>query len=396
MKKKYNIAIDARFLLRQQRGMPLYAFMLCKHIPQILSEHQFFLFINEGFEHNDKIENYQKRLAIFQHYNNVTLINANAEDEISWEQKTLPKLIEKHDIDLLHMPGNRVCLNTKVKQIVTFHDAMEWTHLSFFSSYEINKGIRNLIYSLKMKCYRGLTYFLGMKKVDKILTISQYSKDALCDEFPAIKNKTVFAHHGIPEGFSNPSNINPIEHRQGILMLGGDSFQKNPENTLRAWALLPDTLKANFPLTIAGFTGGETSPLMQTLIELGIRDKVTILGWITSQQLIELFQSTYLFLFASRIEGFGFPLLQAMSCGTPTLCSKADVLLEIGTNAIVSAEAESPELLKEQLLKVLSSQALWQELHENSLVRAKDFEWEKTCKFIAQTYLNLLGENKSL
>jgi len=394
MIKPKNIAIDARFLLRKQRGMPLYVYMLCRLLPRQMKENTFYFFINKGFEHNELAQEYASRLDELAKLSNVIIVNHDREDEISWEQLVLPKLLKEYNIALLHMPGNRVCLNTKVKQIVTFHDAMEWTQLSLFSGYEINKGIRNLIYSLKMKCYIGLTYFFGMKKVDKILTISQYSKDTLCNEFPAIKNKTVFAHHGIPEGFSNPSNITPIEHRQGILMLGGDSFQKNPENTLRAWALLPDTLKADFPLTIAGFTGGETSPLMQTLIELGIRDKVTILGWITSQQLVELFQSAYLFLFASRVEGFGFPLLQAMSCGTPTLCSKAEVLLEIGTNAIVSAEAESPELLKEQLLKVLSSQAVWQELHENSLVRAKDFEWEKTCKFIAQTYMNLLDENK--
>ena len=57
--KKKKVAIDARFVLRKQRGMPLYTFMLCKLIPKILYQHQFVLFINKGFEHNDSAEKYQ-------------------------------------------------------------------------------------------------------------------------------------------------------------------------------------------------------------------------------------------------------------------------------------------------------------------------------------------------
>lgn len=387
-----NIAIDARFLLRQQRGMPLYAFMLCKHLPKIMPTYHFFLFINKGFEHNESEANYKERLQLFDQYNNVTVINTDAEDEISWEQKILPKLLAQYRIDLFHMPGNRVCFNTKVKQIVTFHDAMEWSQLSFIRGYEFHKGLGNALYSFKMKCYRALTYFWGMKKVNKVLTISQYSKNIICHYFPKVEQQTVYAHHGIPEGFSTSKQSIPIEKRRGILMLGGDSYQKNPENTLRAWSLLSDDLKDQCPLTIAGFTGGAESPLMQTLIELGIEKQVVILGWISSEQLIELFENAYLFLFISRVEGFGFPLLQAMSCGTPTVCSTADVLMEIGTNAIRSADSESPQQINQHIVDIVTNEAVWHELHKKSLLRSKDFDWKNTCQVIAQTYIDVLNE----
>lgn len=385
-----NIAIDARFLLRQQRGMPLYTFMLSKHLPKIMAKYHFYLFINKGFEHNESEANYKERLDLFEEYDNVTVINADAQDEISWEQKILPKLLSQYHIDLFHMPGNRVCFNTKVKQIVTFHDAMEWSQLSFIRGYEFQKGLGNALYSFKMKCYRAFTYFWGMKKVNKVLTISQYSKNTLCHYFPAIEQKTVYAHHGIPEGFSTTDQSKPIEKRHGILMLGGDSFQKNPENMLRGWSLLSDDLKERFPLTIAGFTGNDESPLMKTLIELGIEKQVIILGWISSNQLIELFENAYLFLFVSRVEGFGFPLLQAMSCGTPTVCSTADVLLEIGTSAVLPADAESPQQINQHIADIVTNEVVWHKLHEKSVLRAKDFDWENTCQVIAQTYVDVL------
>ena len=387
-----NIAIDARFLLRRQRGMPLYSFMLSKHLPKIMPTYNFFLFINEGFQHNESEANYKERLHLFDEYDNVTIINADAEDEISWEQKILPKLLKKYHIDVFHMPGNRVCFNTKVKQIVTFHDAMEWSQLSFIRGYEFNKGLGNALYSFKMKCYRALTYFWGMKKINKVLTISQYSKNILCHYFPNIEQNTVYAHHGIPEGFSISEQSIPIDKRRGILMLGGDSYQKNSENMLRGWALLSDDLKERFPLTIAGFTGDNESSLMQTLIELGIDNQVVILGWISSEQLIKLFENAYLFLFVSRVEGFGFPLLQAMSCGTPTVCSTADVLLEIGTSAVLSADSESPQQINQHIVDIVTSEALWQDLHQKSRLRAKDFDWKNTCQVIAQTYIDVLNE----
>ena len=149
--KKKKVAIDARFVLRKQRGMPLYTFMLCKLIPKILYQHQFVLFINKGFEHNDSAEKYQVRLDEICKLDNVEIVNADAEDEISWEQLILPKLLQTHKVDLLHMPGNRVCLFTRVKQITTTHDLMEWHSLKIFRYYK-NRSLKENFYFFRHSC----------------------------------------------------------------------------------------------------------------------------------------------------------------------------------------------------------------------------------------------------
>lgn len=388
-----NIAIDARFVLRKQRGMPLYTYMLCKLLPPMMPQCQFFLLINKGFEHNDTPENYDDRLSEISNASNVSIINDDAEDEISWEQSLLPALLTKHNIDLLHMPGNRVCFNTKVKQLVTFHDAMEWTQLDLFSPKIFSEGLRMAVYSLRMKLYRRAIYARGTKKADHILTISQYAADSLIDCFNYIKNKIDFVHHGIPEGFENEENqVAPHGERRGILMLGGDSYQKNPENMIKAWAMLSPELRKQHPLTISGFTGGDDSILMQTLKQCGVENEVSIHGWVTHEQLIDFFAKSQLLLFASREEGFGFPLLQAMSLGTPVICSNAAVLTEIGQDGILSADAESPEALCEKIQQALTDSELWNKLQVNALNRAKDFSWKITSEKIAAIYNKLLME----
>ena len=384
--KKKKVAIDARFVLRKQRGMPLYTFMLCKLIPKILYQHQFVLFINKGFEHNDSAEKYQVRLDEICKLDNVEIVNADAEDEISWEQLILPKLLKTHKVDLLHMPGNRVCLFTRVKQITTTHDLMEWHSLKIFRYYK-NRSLKENFYFFRQKAYLWAVYRLGLSFSDHVLTISQYSKRDITQSFPKLKNKSSYVYHGIPRGFKPPLNDTS---KQGVLMLGGDSHQKNPENMLKAWAQLPEELQKAHPLTILGFVGGEDSIISKTIRALGIENDIVIKGWVTEDELIQAMQTSKVFIFASREEGFGFPLVQSMASGTPVVTSEADVLIEIGQDAICSAKAEDFLALSSAVRSLLTDEKLYNEKVQKGLTISSKFTWEHTAEHIASTYLTLL------
>ena len=384
--KKKKVAIDARFVLRKQRGMPLYTFMLCKLIPKILYQHQFVLFINKGFEHNDSAEKYQVRLDEICKLDNVEIVNADAEDEISWEQLILPKLLKTHKVDLLHMPGNRVCLFTRVKQITTTHDLMEWHSLKIFRYYK-NRSLKENFYFFRQKAYLWAVYRLGLSFSDHVLTISQYSKRDITQSFPKLKNKSSYVYHGIPRGFKPPLNDTS---KQGVLMLGGDSHQKNPENMLKAWAQLPEELQKAHPLTILGFVGGEDSIISKTIRALGIENDIVIKGWVTEDELIQAMQTSKVFIFASREEGFGFPLVQSMASGTPVVTSEADVLIEIGQDAVCSAKAEDFLALSSAVRSLLTDEKLYNEKVQKGLTISSKFTWEHTAEHIASTYLTLL------
>ncbi|MDP5134051.1 MAG: glycosyltransferase family 4 protein, partial [Paraglaciecola sp.] len=379
-----------------QRGMPLYVYMLCKYLPLALPDIKFYFFINTAFEHNEAEENYRNRLVDVATAQNVKIVNAESEGEIVWEQKILPRLLKTYQIDLLHMPANRVCLTTSVSQIVTFHDAMEWTQLDFSNAFTRQRSLKENFYSLRMSTYRWLVYFWGMRKANKILSISQYAVDSIVDSFPNTKNKISYTYHGIPKGYERKEHNIDINVRKGVLMLGGDSLQKNPVNAILAWSKLPEDIQNQHPLTIAGFAGNRDSLISKTIKQLNLGDKVTIKGWITNEELIELFKGARAFLFVSSEEGFGFPLLQSMSIGTPVVTSTATVLKEIGQDAVLTAAANNADEIMAQLQRLLTNDALWAEQQAKGWARAQDFNWQQAAESIAAIYLATLQTHQTL
>jgi glycosyltransferase involved in cell wall biosynthesis len=385
-----RVAIDARFLTRQQRGMPLYVYMLCKYLPVCLPDVKFYFFINTAFEHNEAEENYRYRLLDVTTAKNVKIVNTESEGEIFWEQKILPKLLKTYQIDVLHMPANRVCFTTPIPQIVTFHDAMEWTQLEVLK-YQSEQAFNANLYSFRMSLYRWLTYFCGMRKADRILTISQYAVDSVVESFPMVNDKIAYTYHGIPQGYERTELNIAVSARKGVLMLGGDSLQKNPVNAILAWSKLPAHLQLQHPLTIAGFAGNLHSLITKTIEQLNLVNKVTIRGWITSEELIALFKQARAFLFVSSEEGFGFPLLQSMSIGTPVVTSKATVLTEIGQDAVLSAEANNADEIMAQLQLLLINDATWLEQQAKGWARAQDFDWQKAANHVAAIYVEMFS-----
>ncbi|MFT7342180.1 glycosyltransferase family 4 protein [Alteromonas sp.] len=384
--QRYRVAIDARFVLRPLRGMPQYVYMLCQLLPTVMPEVHFFFFINKQFEYNDDKDNYEKRLSKISNFSNVSVVNINAETEMLWEQWLLPKKLKKYKINLLHMPGNRVCLLSRVKQITTTHDLMEWHSLKILRYYK-NRSLKENFYFFRQKAYLWTVYRLGLSFSDHVLTISQYSKRDITQSFPKLKNKSSYVYHGIPRGFKPPIDNTS---KQGVLMLGGDSHQKNPENMLKAWAQLPKELQRAHPLTILGFVGGEDSIISKTIRALGIENDIIIKGWVTEDELIQAMQTSKVFIFASREEGFGFPLVQSMASGTPVVTSEADVLIEIGQDAICSAKAEDFLALSSAVRSLLTDEQLYNEKVKKGLKISSKFTWEHTAEHIASTYLTLL------
>lgn len=387
-----KIGIDARFIQRPMRGMPMYTYMLCQLLPKALPNVHFYLFINSAFKHNDKQDNYQSRLEEIKRHLNVTIVDIPSSGEFIWEQWKLPKLLKKYQINLLHMPGNRVCFFLGTKQISTIHDAMEWKKLNIFKGFNLAKAFREKFYTIRIRAYLWLLYRLGLKRANHILTISQYAQDSILASFPFLSQKISYTYHGIPPLYADNFREEAfLSKRKGVLMLGGDSFQKNPVNMIQAWNLLSGDLKNKHPLTVAGFTGNHNSPISLKLAELNNPKNIHIKGWISDFELVELFQQHRVFIFASREEGFGFPLLQSMRIGTPVVTSKAEVLAEIGSDAVFSADAENPQKLSEKLAQVLEDDELWQDCRKRGIERAKEFNWDKTAQDIATLYINVIS-----
>ena len=385
MNVNISIGIDARFLLRPLRGIPLYVLRICEILPSLNRNYQFYYFINKGFEHNDNPDNYLPRLnEIEKNNSNVIIVNYDDDSEVKWEQIYLPNLIKKYKIDLLHMPSNRISFFTRVPTIITLHDVIEYKNLNinFLKNIFIESGnIRIFFYHLRMFAYIWANYKFGIHRASHIITVSKYSAMEINQTLNIQKRKITSIYHGLDDDFivksEAGSDINGYElhSRNFVLMLGGDSHHKNPEGAIASWAKVPEPIRRKFPLKIIGFLGGGNSPLLTALNDFNLRDQVEIKGWVTREELIDHMRSAALFIYLSRYEGFGFPPLHAMASGTPVVASNRTSIPEILDNVGYKFDPADHEGVAKEIVTLLSDAALWKEQSDAGIIRSRMFSW---------------------
>jgi glycosyltransferase involved in cell wall biosynthesis len=390
LKANKVIGIDARFMLRPLRGIPLYVLRLCQNLPALKKGYHFVYFINKGFEHNDSPENYLPRIENIEKNNfNVIFVNCNDDAEIKWEQIYLPRLIKQHKLDLLHMPGNRICFFPGVPTIVTVHDVMEY--LYFWKRFKKNistvRSTRMLFYLTKMAGYVFANYTIGFQKASKIVTVSQYSAKDIATTLKIKTSNIRSIHHGLDVDYlcDNPTSL---KDRDFILMLGGDSFQKNPELAINAWAQVDPTLRKKYPLRIVGFCGSVSSPLLTAIKRNDIEDQVEIKGWLSQEEMVQSFKDAALLLFPSRYEGFGFPLLQAMASGTPVISTNKSSIPEVLGDVGFQFDSNDVDGMAAGIKNLLTDTAEWKKQSESGYQRSLLFRWE----FSAQKHLDVYEE----
>ncbi|HEU5222615.1 MAG TPA: glycosyltransferase family 1 protein [Candidatus Lumbricidophila sp.] len=168
----------------------------------------------------------------------------------------------------------------------------------------------------------------------------------------------------------------PAAHRDGqrLLAVGNRMPHKGFELLLEALASMPSTSRPQ--LTITGSHGHDPlAPLVETL---GLRDSVTLKGWLTNDELATAYATATAFVFPTRFEGFGLPVLEAMAAGCPVICADLPVLREVAGDAAYYCDASSAAGLAEAIMRVINDAALLRRLEDAGHVQAARFSWERT------------------
>jgi len=135
--------------------------------------------------------------------------------------------------------------------------------------------------------------------------------------------------------------------------------------------------------------GSEEASLVR---ELNVKDRIIELGIVSDVRLVEIYNTAGVLLFPSHYEGFGWPPLEAMACGTPVVVSSAPSLVEVVGDAGLMAAATDTRGLVAAVAAILESVALRRELREKGLVRAAGYSWERTAAAYEDIYLEVLSD----
>ena len=288
---------------------------------------------------------------------------------VAYEQMVVPRLVVKHGTDILHSPGYVSPIVGKFGKIVTIHDMQ-------YHYYPENFPKARLFY---------WKHFvpLSARRADIVITVSNNSKKDIVELLKVPAEKVVVTY----ESSKFAGDLDAFEFDEQaldkhgirskyILSVGSLLPGKNLDKLIEAFSLIMD--KTEHQLVLAGMNGHAIKSVRNVLMEKEIgRDRVMLLGRVSDELLFSLYKNAALFVLPSLFEGFGIPLVEAMSLGCPVAASDRTSIPEVVGDAAVLFDPEVPERIGEAMISVLSDRSLRSGLVRRGLERAKLFSWEK-------------------
>jgi glycosyltransferase involved in cell wall biosynthesis len=309
--------------------------------------------------------------------------NASIEN-LMWEQYTSPSAARKAGVDLLHVPYFAPPFFPRTPGIITIHDVIPLR----LPQYRTDP---------KMKAYLQLIT-RAARKATLIITISQHAKHDIIDalNLPPERIRVIYEAAGDEyRPISNPAVLSEVRTRYGlnehyILYLGGLDQRKNVPQLVRAFAHLYHQLgDPDLQLLIAGNPDKKKGSLFPdprpVAADLGMTGQI-VFRFIEEEDKPAIYSGASVFVFPSLYEGFGLTPLEAMSCGTPVICSNRTSLPEVVGDAAISIDPENIGAIVKAMRTILTNSVLQADLRARSLQRAALFNWHKTAAETVTVY----------
>lgn len=327
--------------------------------------------------YRNNIKVFHKKTGL--NHENIVNKYSSAIRSIGIDQIVLPYWLKKNDIDLLHQTKNYTLpLYYNGKSVVTIHDIIPYILRSQYLSSKIQ--------------YKYYEFLLNstIKKSDKIITDSFFSKCELIKYFGVPQEKIEVVYLACNEMFNNKVdgiykgkvlkkyNLNTPY----ILAIGGNEYRKNNE---RLMEIFRTGILKKHKLVIIG-SNWHNENLENNM------SNIFFTGRVSNDELVALYACADLFVFPSLYEGFGLPVLEAMSCGTAVITSNTTSLPEVAGDAALFFDPYDIVSMKNNIIKALENRELRKELVGKGYQQCKKFSWEQTAYETMEIYQKVLNK----
>jgi glycosyltransferase involved in cell wall biosynthesis len=234
-----------------------------------------------------------------------------------------------------------------------------------------------------------LTLPLAVRRCASFVAISAATCDELVARYPRCEGHTSVAHPAAgPEFASESSELdNEALERHGVtrpyvLATGTLEPRKNLPRLISAFASLPEALRGDLRLVLAGAPGWETA---ETFSQVALHAQlVKTLGYVPDEDLAALYRGAEVFCYPSLYEGFGIPVLEALRSGTAVLTSGRSSMPEVAGEAAMYIDPYDTADIARGLSELLADSSLRHTLAQRGLRRAESFTWEKTARRVLE------------
>lgn len=362
-----NIAVNTRLLLPGKlEGFGRFTYETLKRITQKHKEHKFIFIFDRKF--SDEF--------IFSDNIVPTIAHPQSRHPLLWYlffDWGIPPILKKHNADVFFSPDGWLSLRTLVPSLPVIHD------LNFFHNPQ-------WIEWAPMHYYN---YFFPrfIRKASRIATVSEYSKNDICNRFRIEKSLVDVVYNGSSEGFIPLSDKKKEKVRKKytaskefFLFVGLVHPRKNLARIIEAYNLFKSSTSSDLKLLIVGSTKYMTKDVNQAFQKSKYKHDILFGGRLPDSELKKVTASAFAQVYTSLFEGFGIPILEAMNCNTPVITSNITSMPEVGGNAVLYTDPFSSDSIAEAMIKLFKDEKLRNQLIENSQKQRELFSWDKTSK----------------
>ena len=213
----------------------------------------------------------------------------------------------------------------------------------------------------------------ALARAEVVVAVSQFTRSRLEHYFPQYAHKLQ-----VVPGASMLRNETTAQRGAAgdyFLFVGTLEPRKNLPRLLRAYRRFTEAVPAARPLKIAGGSGWGQQDIGRLVTDLGLANRVQLLGKVDDATLAELYRGAYALLMPSLYEGFGLPVVEALSMGVPAIVSRNSALSEVAGSAGVLVDPESEPEILQALVAISTDQDLYQQLSKRTTTEAQRYDW---------------------
>lgn len=224
----------------------------------------------------------------------------------------------------------------------------------------------------------------SIQQADRVLADSAHTRADLITLFDVSPEQVTIIYPGVDPRFRpnpEPGERERLRKRYGIgdepyvLSVGTLQPRKNYVRLMEGFVRLRGGADTRAQLVIAGGRGWLYDEIVA---EASRHDSVRLLGFVEDEDLPALYRGASVFAFPSLYEGFGLPVLEAMACGTPVMCSNASSLPEVAGESALLVDPLNADALTGALARVLADRGLRERMVDRGLAQAAEFTWERS------------------
>ncbi len=373
-----RIGIDVRYLSHGLLGgVHTYIAQFVPELIGLAAEHEIFLYADDKrpFELTALPENVTVRCLPWR--NGLSSLRHDF---------TLRNVMARDRLDVAHFPANYGFGPASARTVLTLHDAinvMPWL--------EIVRGHRKQAATIGMMTYLHLCTGLAVRQARLIVTVSEHAREQIAQYSGFSRTRIVAVPHAPTPDLRrvvDEDTLARVKQRYGLArpFVLADAI-KNPGVLVRAWRRLPTELRAGFEMVF--FSRRPDPP--RIVLEAVADGMAHLLVQPPRPDLIALYSLARAFVFPSLLEGFGIPILEAMTCGAPVIASDRGSIPEVAGQAAWLMDANDDVKLGQYLQTVLTSPEQAGHLRTLGLARAQQFSWPRTARRILESYQQALA-----